>query len=120
MDAKTPNPYEAPQTEPVKLAAAKTAPHGTSIRREAWRGAKFGARVTAVIFGVLYAIAWFHLLSLYISGVQSGELLELLAEAFFCILSVLLLSLYGGIVGAIVMSLAAIVRRLRQSPPKPE
>ena len=114
------NPYQSPVATGFESKPAT--PHGTSIRKEAWRGAKFGAKVTALVLGVVAAVGWlivagltaFHWLSDGVSPLaQDGALLELGKAIGGTIFAIALTSLYGAIAGAMIMGVAALVRKSR-------
>ena len=116
------NPYDPPS-----LAAPlpkEVVPHGTSVGREARRGAIFGAKVTAIPFVVLTAIQWLVLLGRWVTGqsvehllppLQHGStILGLAASIASGLFGIALAMGYGAVVGAFVMAVAASVRKLRR------
>jgi hypothetical protein len=120
MNVNATNPYESPSAE-ERENKGKT-PHGTSIRKEAWRGAKFGARITAIGMGVLMGIAWLfmfgHVVFRWSSTgvsplVQCGGAVELMKQLAGSVFAVALTSFYAAIVGAFVMAIAAFFGKLR-------
>ena len=118
MSEEPTNPY-APAKAVIPDLGRHSMPHSLSIRIEAWRGAKFGARITAIvvgsIVGLLY-IAGFCML-IYMTVVTEGRvlqrmtLLETVTGLAGGIFGVLLASFYGGVAGAVIMTLATVVRR---------
>ena len=122
MDANTTNPYESPSTESHHPRTKKTQPHGTSIRKEAWRGAKFGAKITAIGLGALTGVIWLFVSALSVFRwwstdvsplVQCGGVLELLKQIGGSIVGIALAAFYAAIIGAIVMAIAAALRKFR-------
>lgn len=117
------NPYQP--TAISNEIAKPPVPHSSSIRFEAWRGFKFGARITSAITSAIAAVIGVLMLVGFIYGaiITKGEILSLnsLIEVALGIgmslLGVLLMSFYGGVAGSIIMTLAAIVRKRRT--PKP-
>jgi hypothetical protein len=126
MSEESYNPYTpAKAVQPDEGRQSK--PHSLSIRTEAWRGAKFGARITAIavgsIVGLLY-IAGFCML-IYLTIVTEGRVLqrmtlfETVKGLGGGIFGVLLASFYGGVAGAVIMTLATLVRRRKSKASSP-
>jgi hypothetical protein len=120
MNVKSTNPYDSPSAEECQTKG-KT-PHGTSVRKEAWRGAKFGAKITAIGIGSLMGIAWLFMFGLVVfrwfsTGVpplvQCGGAVELMKQLAGSVFAVALTSFYAAIAGAFVMAIAAFFRKLR-------
>jgi hypothetical protein len=128
MDVNATNPYESPSAEAYESPSAgerrtkvKT-PHGTSIRKEAWRGAKFGAKVMAIGMGVLTGITWLFMFGVVVVGwlstgvsplAQLGGAVELMKVVSASVFVVALTSFYAAIAGAFVMATAAFFRKFR-------
>jgi hypothetical protein len=113
------NPYQ-PTSSP--LVESKTAvPHTASIRAEAWRGFKFGARITGIVMSVIVVLVGLGMLGLtiYAVVVSNGAFLnyinylQIARSIGGSVFVVLLMSFHGGVAGAIIMSLAAIIRKRR-------
>lgn len=118
------NPYS-----PVSIADVDrqqpVVEHTMSIRTEAWRGAKFGAKVTGIIMSMIAGtlLLAFVCVAIYMMVVSNGrfaekltlwEVVRSLAGGLFAIA---LMSFYGGVAGAMVMSLAAVFRKGRTAKP---
>ena len=125
MDAKAENSYASPASadDPPK---ENNNPHGASITEEAWRGAKFGGKVTAIIVGLIVVVGWVISIVTLSAQFGSGEVLftpELIVFLLFTTLgqvvaslvAVALCSLFGAAVGAAVMAIAAFVRKILRS-----
>ncbi|GAB5512545.1 hypothetical protein [Rhodopirellula baltica] len=115
------NPYEPTIVETEPQSAN---PHSASVRTEAWRGFKLGARLTGIaVTSLMVLIALFAVgMFVYMTVTTSGDFLNAVSwiEVFKFIggsfATILMMSVYGGTTGAIVMALAAVIRKLRHSP----
>jgi len=115
------NPYQS-TTSSSSFPESKTIiPHTASVRSEAWRGFKFGAKISAGAMLTIIGMLGVGLVGISVctTEVNNGSLLEKLSYFGIAILigqsifPVLIMSFFGGIAGGLVMSLAAIVRKLR-------
>lgn len=113
------NPYQSASSH--TLESKTVVPHSTSVRGEAWRGFKFGARITGIVMSVIVGVMGLVTLGVAIclAVVTKGEILN--AVSFFqiakgiggSIFAILLMSFYGGIAGGIIMTIAALIRKPR-------
>jgi hypothetical protein len=113
------NPYQSTSSHTAELQTV--VPHSTSVRGEAWRGFKFGARITGIVMFAIVAVMGLVTLgvAIYLAVVTKGEILN--AVSYFqiakgiggSIFAVLLMSFYGGIAGGIIMTIAALIRKRR-------
>lgn len=104
------NPYKP--TSATISESAKVALHTTSIRNEAWRGFKFGARIGGTVMGLIVALLGLLIMTTdtvfnRISYLEIAERIGVLVFASF------VTSMICGIAGGSIMMLAAIVRKLR-------
>jgi hypothetical protein len=112
------NPYEPPQTvDPLPEAMPKLIlPHTTSVRDEAWRGAKFGARIISISFGPLMIV--FLFLEFYFQSKNYSlngqprftEIIKLVASGFGGLAILIVLS---AVAGAAVMGCIAWLRKMK-------
>jgi len=123
-DVNVANPYQAPRAAPVENEEALL--HGISVRKETWRGAKFGAKWTALVLGTMVVVLWLAglvFLAVFLTQQDSsfranlaGRWPQIALEALWAvgrsIVVVALVSIYGAIAGAFVMGLGALVRKL--------
>ena len=118
------NPYQPTITSTPN--STPSIPHTASIRSEAWRGAKFGAKITAYITSAIAIIVGLGLFFVAVNAIiqTNGAILERVSwletikgigGAFF---SILLMSFYGGIAGSILMALASVIRKNRNQKPR--
>lgn len=115
----TENPFEptissiADVKEPV--------PHTASVRAEAWRGFKFGARITGVVMSVIHGVGGLGLIAEMVNviAVMEGNIPRALIELgigigiIALIASLLFYTLVGGIAGCMIMMAAAMIRKRR-------
>jgi hypothetical protein len=95
-------------------------PHTRSIRTEAWRGAKLGGKTAAIIMGTIGILV--ALVSLCTFGYRAvtskGKALSLVDVVFlgemlgFLLLVVVLTSLYCALMGALMMAIGAVARKI--------
>jgi hypothetical protein len=112
------NPYQPSGS--VSAPSNSVNPHGTSLRREAWRGAKFGAKWTAIgmsVVAVVSGIAAFGIIGYTVlqtdkSLLQAFHWLDVAKMLGGMAMMIAQSSFYGGVIGAIVMTSAAVVRKL--------
>jgi hypothetical protein len=103
------NPYESPQH--IEDIASKTSvPHTTSIRAEAWRGAKFGAKLTGIFFAVLMIVIWIIMISMWDQTARDRP--GLILMVLYSILEIIAGSIGGAIIGAAIMTIAALIRKM--------
>ena len=118
------NPYQS--TIASTPESTPSIPHTSSIRAEAWRGAKFGEKITAyvtsaivILFGtVIFFVAVNAIIQTngaILERVSWLETIKGIGGAFF---SILLMSFYGGIAGSILMALASVIRKNRNQKPR--
>lgn len=107
------NPYEAPQ-HIEKISAKSVTPHTTSIRAEAWRGAKFGAKWTGIAFLILGAVGFILDGSILIASFRqipdAGWQIAKLVLLFP--IQIGIIACGGGAVGTFVMGSTAAIRKL--------
>lgn len=106
------NPYEPPQ-HIEDIASKNAVPHTTSIRAEAWRGAKFGAKVTGTFFALLMIVIWIMMISMWDQTASDRPGVSLMI--LYSFLEIIAGCLGGGIVGAAVMGVVALMKKLTSS-----
>lgn len=113
------NPYE-PSVNPL-VAIKPRIPHSGSVRSEAWRGFKFGAKITACLMSLILAFALLAILAehIYLAVRTNGgslhdiDVVETLKVIGSGVVMVLIKSIYGGAAGSAIMAMAAAVRKSR-------
>jgi hypothetical protein len=107
------NPYEAPQNIEEVLPKNVT-PHTTSVRAEAWRGAKFGAKWTGIAFLILGAVGFILEGSILIaSSRQTSDAGWQIAKLVLLFpIEIGIIACGGGVIGAFVMGSVAAIRKL--------
>ncbi|WP_164101863.1 hypothetical protein [Candidatus Laterigemmans baculatus] len=115
------NPYEpGAAPSPDRKSGSGSRQHSASVTTEAWRGAKFGAKLSAWIFGGIGVLVALAMLGIFAYGVAVSNGKALASIDFFevdkgigrAIFGIALMSFYGGVTGAIVMAIAAMVRKM--------
>ena len=94
------------------------------MRTEAWRGFKLGSRLTGIAMTALMALIAVFAVGMfaYMTVTTNGDFLnivpwlEVLKFVGGSTVMIVLMSVFGGIAGALVMALAAVFRKLRPSP----
>jgi len=124
MDAKTENPYASPTISDD--SPENKNPHGALIAEEAWRGAKFGGKATAVIVGLIAAVGLMISIGSLVVRCLSADavyfpepilffLVGILSQIVGSLVGVAICSFFGALVGAAVMAVAAFVRKILRS-----
>jgi hypothetical protein len=120
MESNTTNPYKSPLAASAEGQSKGSRPHSTSVRKEAWRGAKFGALLMATAMGcvagvvilVLLGVAIFRWTSTGVSPlVQAGGVGIILNGLMLFIAKTIAFSFFGAIIGALVMGIVAFFRK---------
>ena len=113
------NPYEPiASSDSAKDTAVQ---HGVSVRSEAWRGFKFGARITGIVMSLIAALIGIGMVCIAIVAIiqTNGELLrtanylEIAKGIGGSVFAVILMSFYGGVAGSFIMAIAAVLRKQR-------
>jgi len=110
------NPYAPPDSA---VNAPAVVPHSTSIITEAWRGAKYGAKMTAIGTAVFSSVFFLFIVGLLIwsNFVTTDPSLRVppiegVKAIGGLVLMVPISSFMGGVIGAIIMALTAGVRKV--------